>query len=662
MAVKPDRLADSVPYLIVLAAGLAALGQALLAVRYAAPFPISVSSGCMVSAVLLARAGRQWVVALCGIASIFGALAVCGLSAPMAASAAVLEVAVALVIRLALIRAGMANSDFASLKSFGIFFAVTAGVHVAIEAPLLYAIPRSVGIPVVPFQFVQIVIAHTLGTLIVTPWLLATFGQTLAKNEKPAESNLRIWSRSAVVAVLSLLIFKLVPTPIFPILTIIAFVALRLGASVAALSIVLVSGIATETFAFGYNPGTGAEVDSLSRNFILQQFIAACWAVTIPVAAAMADKVRLNAKFAESQQQLQTVLQSTGNIVFSTDASGRFTYLSQDWELLMGLPVATTIGRPAVEFMTESDSADSIERFKTVRKSGIGSWRLTRSFVRSDGKTSDLELTYRNQLAADGRLTGFYGTMRDITELRVVKAELERTRAELIHASRLSAMGALTSTIAHELNQPLLAVANFARGLKRILKSEAPTLSPLVAETLDDIDAGVLRAATIVSHMRSLVEKSSIRKDRHSLAEIVEDSRAIGLIDADSSGIECHTDLAQEADAVMVDPIQIQQVMVNLLRNAVDAMEGVAKPQIVIRSQAQGEWVEVQVSDKGHGLSEGSLANLFKPFDTTRMNGMGVGLSISRTIIEAHGGNIWADNLYPSGACFKFTLPRAPPL
>ncbi|MDP3675130.1 MAG: HAMP domain-containing sensor histidine kinase [Novosphingobium sp.] len=220
-------------------------------------------------------------------------------------------------------------------------------------------------------------------------------------------------------------------------------------------------------------------------------------------------------------------------------------------------------------------------------------------------------------------------------------------------------MGALTSTIAHELTQPLAAVANFARGLRRLLASHSPALSPVVGYTLDDIDAGVMRAADIVRHMRSLVEKSPIRRQVHSLADIVDDAVAIGLIDAASRGIECRVDIAEEADAVLVDEIQIQQVIVNLLRNAVDAMDGSAHPQIVIRSRLQGDWAEVQVSDKGGGLSKESLANLFKPFDSTKQGGMGVGLSICRTIIEAHGGKIWGENRSPSGACFKFTLPRA---
>lgn len=324
----------------------------------------------------------------------------------------------------------------------------------------------------------------------------------------------------------------------------------------------------------------------------------------------------------------------------------------------MGTPIASAIGQPAVNFMIPSDRSRSTARLALVAANELNSGREFRSIVRPDGQILEMEVTFQSLRDEDGSFAGIDGAMRDITKLRKVEEELERTRSELIHASRLSAMGALTSTIAHELNQPLAAVANFARGLRRMLGSQSPPLPPIVGDTLDDIDAGVLRAADIVRRMRSLVEKSPMRRQVHSLADIVDDARAIGLIDAASRGIECRVDIAEDADAVLVDEIQIQQVIVNLLRNAVDAMDGTAQPQIVIRALSEGDWAEVHVSDKGGGIGKESLANLFKPFDSTKQGGMGVGLSICRTIIEAHGGKIWGENL-PSGACFKFTLPRA---
>ncbi len=658
IALNHDRLAASAPYLIALAAGIAALGQALLAGRYAAPIPISVTSGCMLSAMLLVGQRKQWRIGLTGFAVIFVALAVSGQAIAASASTAAITGVMPAIVRRVLNRSGAPRQDFQSLKSLKQFCVSIGVVHVAVGAPLLFALSQATGQEFLPGVLVQSVLSSALGMAIFAHWLVPLFRRQSA-GWLPVRHKAEIWASMVAVALLSMLIFNLIRNaPLFLVLAMITYLAFRLGASATAFAIVVVSGVATKAFLLEPGGHLAWGGNSLENNLILQIFLTTCFAVGMSVAAALADKARLGARLAESQQHFQSALQTTGHIVFRTDVSGRYTYLSPVWERVMGIPVSAAIGRPAFEFMVIADRKDSNERLKSFIKSEIAGGRSLRSFVRADGETLAMEITYRHRLAADGSLAGIDGAMHDITDLRVVEAELERTRAELIHASRLSAMAALTSTIAHELNQPLLAVANFARGLKRVLKSETPDLSPFVAETLDDIDAGVLRAATIVKRMRSLVEKSSILKERHSLADIVEDSRAIGLIDAASRGIECVIDLSDEADAVLVDHIQIQQVMVNLLRNAVDAMEGVANPQIVIRSQAHGEWVEVNVADQGHGISEEALANVFKPFDTKKIHGMGVGLSISRTIIEAHGGKFWVENRFPSGACFKFTLPR----
>lgn len=657
-AIHFRRLSTNLPYLMALACGAMAVMEAALAARHSAPFPVSVSSGLMLSALLLAHDGNRWRVALVGLASAFAGFAGGGVALPAAASGAAVEVIVALVIRAILGRTGQSDLDFASLGSFARFVLIVALVHFGLEAPLRLALLRATGGDLSYDYFIQQSVAEALGSLIIAPWLTPALFRMRTENYASFAKSAGYWITIALASLFIFVVFKGTLTPLLPTLAVITFIGLRLGVPAAALCIMIAVAIASEYFAFRYDPGEGSALDPLSRNLKIQQFAAICLVIVMPVAATLAEKARLSAQLAASQHELETVLQSTGHVAFRTDPRGNFTYLSRAWEGLMGTPIASAIGQPAVNFMIPSDRSRSTARLALVAANELNSGREFRSIVRPDGQILEMEVTFQSLRDEDGSFAGIDGAMRDITKLRKVEEELERTRSELIHASRLSAMGALTSTIAHELNQPLAAVANFARGLRRMLGSQSPPLPPIVGDTLDDIDAGVLRAADIVRRMRSLVEKSPMRRQVHSLADIIDDARAIGLIDAASRGIECRVDIAEDADAVLVDEIQIQQVIVNLLRNAVDAMDGTAQPQIVIRALSEGDWAEVHVSDKGGGIGKESLANLFKPFDSTKQGGMGVGLSICRTIIEAHGGKIWGENL-PSGACFKFTLPRA---
>jgi two-component system sensor kinase FixL len=262
-----------------------------------------------------------------------------------------------------------------------------------------------------------------------------------------------------------------------------------------------------------------------------------------------------------------------------------------------------------------------------------------------------------------GKALRAVGAVVDLTERRRAEAELRRTQAELIHVSRVSAMGAMASTLAHELNQPLTAVTSYVRGSRRLL---APFEDPVVRQVCDALEAaeaGALRAGQIVRRLRELVARGAVTVGPEDLVKLVGDASVLAFVDEHLHGITHRISIDPDARWVEVDPIQIQQVLINLIRNAIQALQNRPKREVLISARALGDdQIEVSVADTGTGIDASVRDALFSPFHSTKSEGMGIGLSISRTIVEAHHGRIWAEDGANGGAVFRFTLPRAEPL
>ena len=237
---------------------------------------------------------------------------------------------------------------------------------------------------------------------------------------------------------------------------------------------------------------------------------------------------------------------------------------------------------------------------------------------------------------------------------------MEAMQAELIHISRVSAMGAMASTIAHELNQPLAAVLNYVVASRHLLETAPDPAPARVLSALHAAGANAREAAEIVRRLRDLVARGEVKRQREDLPALIDDALKLGLIDATSAGVECRLLLDVDAAAVLVDKVQIQQVLVNLIRNAVESMQHSRAKVITVKAQRQGnKLIEVIVSDTGPGFDPKVMAAMFSPFNTSKHDGLGIGLSISRTIIEANGGTIAGGNGSNGGAVMRFTLPRA---
>jgi two-component system sensor kinase FixL len=274
---------------------------------------------------------------------------------------------------------------------------------------------------------------------------------------------------------------------------------------------------------------------------------------------------------------------------------------------------------------------------------------------RKDGSTFPMELSVGEMRSGDRRF--FTGFVRDLSERQATEARLQELQSELVHISRLTAMGEMASTLAHELNQPLSAIANYMKGSRRLLESATDDVSQKVRDAIDKAGAQALRAGEIIRRLRDFVSRGESERRVESLAKLIEEASALALVGAKEHGVRVTFRFDPRADFVLADRVQIQQVLLNLMRNAVDAMTESARRELVLSTTALPEnVVEIAVADTGPGIAEEVAEQLFKPFVTTKREGMGVGLSISRTIIDTHGGRIWAGANPGGGTIFRFTL------
>jgi len=274
---------------------------------------------------------------------------------------------------------------------------------------------------------------------------------------------------------------------------------------------------------------------------------------------------------------------------------------------------------------------------------------------RKDGSTFPMELSVGEMISGQQRF--FTGFVRDLTERQAAERRLQDVQGELVHVSRLTALGEMASAMAHELNQPLTAAASFMKGCLILLKRK-PLDEARLADMISQGADQALRAGQIIRRLRDFVSKGEAERRIESLPQLLEEAGALAMVGAKERSVRLRYDIDPRVNLVLADKVQIQQVALNLIRNGIEAMEDSASKDIFVGARPTADdMVEVYVSDTGHGISPEAAEQLFQPFMTTKAQGMGIGLSISRTIIEAHGGRIWVDPNPRGGAIFRFTLP-----
>ena len=303
------------------------------------------------------------------------------------------------------------------------------------------------------------------------------------------------------------------------------------------------------------------------------------------------------------------------------------------------------------------DKDTTLEAFAGAIRNGKRFLAVEYRFCKADG---DFVYIYDRAFIMqdeDGVPVRAVGAMVDVTELHLVKQSLRKSRNQLALVSRLNAMGTMSSMIAHELSQPLTAAANYMRTSRRLSKAGKIADIAGLQEALVAAEENTLRAGDIIRRLRELVAKGGVRGRETSLAELIDESCVIGRGIANATMVHLHTIIEPSDISVWVDPIQIQQVIINLLRNSVDALQHTDNPEIAVRAEKRDGFAEISVQDNGCGIADDMRDSIFSSVMTAKAAGMGIGLSISRTIIEAQGGEIWLARSSAGLTDFRFTLP-----
>lgn len=351
---------------------------------------------------------------------------------------------------------------------------------------------------------------------------------------------------------------------------------------------------------------------------------------------------------------LTSILETAPDALVVIDECGLIRSFSATAVRLFGFNLEEVLGRNVSMLMPSPyrEAHDSyIARYLATGERRIIGTRRVIVGQRKDGSTFPIELAIGEVKVPGARL--FTGFIRDLTERQARENRLAELQSELVHVSRLSELGQMASALAHEVTQPLAAMAIYRNAVRRLLAA-GDVLSAQAA--IERISEQAERARQIVQRLRELVRKEETERKTESLSKVIEEASALALVGIGPE-LKLGIRVAEDATDAVIDRIQIQQVLVNLIRNAAEAMVGLPRRELLIATTRVGEMVEINVADSGPGLPESVRARLFEPFVTTKPNGLGVGLSVSRTIVEAHGGELRAEDAAGGGTVFRLTLP-----
>ncbi|MBR0551271.1 PAS domain S-box protein [Stakelama marina] len=359
----------------------------------------------------------------------------------------------------------------------------------------------------------------------------------------------------------------------------------------------------------------------------------------------------------QREQHLRSILATIPDAMIVIDERGNIILFSTAAQKLFGYTEDEVAGRNVAMLMPSPDHERHDEYIRHYCETGerriIGIGRVVTG-RRKDGSNFPLELSV-GETRTDGHRI-FTGFIRDLTEHRQHELRVKELQAELVHVSRVSAMGTMASTLAHELNQPLAAIANYMEAARDLIDAGDPD-PELIREATAESASEALRAGKIVRRLREFVSRGEIDKHVEDLTHLIDEASRLALTGATERSIRTFFRLSPDAPQVFGSRIQIQQVLVNLIRNAIDALSDAPVREITVTTEAaDDDMVKISVADTGAGIDPEFAPRLFEAFASTKQSGMGLGLSICRTIVEAHGGRIWAGPRPGGGTVMSFTL------
>ncbi len=372
------------------------------------------------------------------------------------------------------------------------------------------------------------------------------------------------------------------------------------------------------------------------------------------IARDLSEGHRAHQELQRREALLSSILATVPDALIVIDDRGHIQSFSQAAERLFGYRAAEVLDHNVSILMPSPYREEHdryLKRYLTTgerRIIGIGRVVVGR---RKDGTTFPMELSVGTvNLPGENLFTGF---VRDLTERQDRERRLHELQSELIHVSRLNDLGLMVSALAHEVNQPLAAMANYINGARRLF---AAGNQPGGQQAIERVAEQAERARQIIRRLRDLAKKTESEKRRESVLAIIEEAVALTLVGV-GHGLKLNIRVAEDAAEALIDKVQIQQVLINLMRNAVEAMATVARRELTVSASRADDMVEIQIADTGPGLPEAVRTRLFQPFVTTKAEGMGVGLSVCRAIVEAHGGELHGGDAAGGGTVFRFTVP-----
>lgn len=364
------------------------------------------------------------------------------------------------------------------------------------------------------------------------------------------------------------------------------------------------------------------------------------------------------------EAQLRAILDTVPDGMVTIDERGTIRAFSTAAERQFGFTAAEVIGANVSILMPtpyrEAHDAYLEHYLKTHEKRVIGVGRVVVA-RRKDGTTFPAEL-HVGEVTGSSEVSGphFIGFIRDLTEKQSAEARLQELQTDYLHESRLHSLGEMAAQLAHELNQPLAAASNYLKAGLMVLNRGQPAGEAGMARVRQAFELAVqqtTRAGEIIHRLREFVSRGKTQMRSESIGRLIEEASALALVGAQQTGIDTHIQIASGLPHVHADKVQIQQVLLNLMRNGIEAMENSPTRQLVVGAERGDDMVHVSVTDTGEGISPEVAERLFQPFVTTKSTGMGIGLSTCRAIIEAHGGRLWWEKVAQGGTRFCFTLP-----